>query len=120
MMDSLFHLAIRALDENGIDPDNIDVNTTDPLKIAMSRRYCKVGTCPESWQTIDYRPTLAGNIVYMVCLFALLGGQMYFGIRNKTWTYFGTVCLGIVGEIVGYIGRVMLNINPFRMNNFLL
>ncbi|OAL51210.1 RTA1-domain-containing protein [Pyrenochaeta sp. DS3sAY3a] len=119
-MDTLFHLAVRALDENGIDPNNIDVNTTDPLKIAMSRRYCKVGTCPESWQTIDYRPTLAGNIVYMVCLFALLGGQMYFGIRHKTWTYFGTVCLGIVGEIVGYIGRVMLNINPFRMNNFLL
>ncbi|KAF1851095.1 RTA1-domain-containing protein [Cucurbitaria berberidis CBS 394.84] len=120
MMDTLFHLAIRALDQNGIDPDNIDVNSTDPLKIAMSKKYCKVGKCPKAWQSIQYRPTIAGNVIYALCLFALLGGQMWLGIRKKTWTYMGTMCAGILGEIIGYIGRIMLNQNPFLMDNFLV
>lgn len=53
-MDTIFHLIARAVDESGIDPDNIDVNTTDPLKITMNRKYCKVGKCPDSWQVIEY------------------------------------------------------------------
>lgn len=118
-MNPLFHFTIRALDQNGIDPNNIDVNTTDPLKIAMSRKYCKVGTCPETWQTIEYRPNMGGNIFYMLCFLALLGGQLWFGVRGRIWGFMGTMCAGILGEIVGYIGRVMLNQNPFLMNNFL-
>ncbi|KAH8725241.1 RTA1 like protein-domain-containing protein [Phaeosphaeriaceae sp. PMI808] len=119
-MDTLFHLAIRALDANGIDPDNIDVYTTDPIKIAMSRKYCKVDKCPKAWQTIKYRPTIPGNVIYMLCFLALFSGQLWFGIRNKTWTFMGTLCAGILGEFVGYIGRIMLNLNPFIMNNFLV
>jgi hypothetical protein len=118
-MDAFFQLVARAVDVNGIDPNHIDVNTTDPMKIAMSRRYCTVGKCPESWQTIEYRPNIGGNVFYMLCFFSLFGAQMWFGIRSKTWTFMGTMCAGILGEIVGYIGRVMLNMNPFLMNNFL-
>jgi hypothetical protein len=119
-MDTLFQLISRAVDQNGIDPDNVDVNTKDPLKIAMSKKYCKVGTCPESWQTIAYRPSIAGNVIYLLLFFALFGGQVWFGIRKKTWSFMGTMCAGILGEAVGYIGRVMLNLNPFSMNNFLV
>jgi len=118
-MDTIFHLVARAVDANGIDPDNIDVNTTDPLKIAMSRRYCTVGKCPESWQTIEYRPNIGGNVFYMLCFFALISAQLWFGVRSKTWAFMGTMCAGILGEIVGYVGRIMLNNNPFLMNNFL-
>jgi hypothetical protein len=120
IMDTLFHLAARAVDRNGIDPDNIDVNSTDPMVIGMSRRYCTVGKCPESWQTIDYRPSIPGNVIYMLCFFALFGAQLWYGIRGKTWTFMGTMCAGLLGEIVGYIGRIMLNLNPFIMNNFLM
>jgi hypothetical protein len=119
-MDTLFYLATRAVDQNGIDPNNLDVNTTDLVKIAMSRKYCKVDKCPTSWQTIDYRPTIPGNVIYMLAFFLLFGGQLWFGIRNKTWSFMGTMCAGILGEIVGYIGRIMLNLNPFIMNNFLM
>lgn len=118
-MDTVFNLIARAVDENGIDPNHINVNSTDPLEIAMSVRYCKVGICPESWQTIEYQPNMPGNIIYMVCFFLLFCAQMWFGIRHKTWTYLGTMCTGIVGEIAGYVGRVMLNMNPFLMDNFL-
>lgn len=119
-MNTLFHLAARAVDENGIDPDNIQTNTTDPLIIAMSRKYCKLDTCPMEWATIDYRPNIAGNAVYMAAFFILFFAQLWFGYRSRTWKFMSTMALGILGEIVGYIGRIMLNQNPFIMNNFLI
>jgi hypothetical protein len=51
---------------------------------------------------------------------ALLLRPMWYGIRSKTWSFMGTMCFGLLGEIVGYIGRIMLNLNPFIMNNFLV
>ncbi|KAF1942037.1 RTA1-domain-containing protein [Clathrospora elynae] len=120
MMYTFIHLISRAVDRNGIDPDNIDIHTNDPLIIAMSLKYCKIGKCPEAWQKIDYLPNIAGNVIYMLFFLTLFGGQLWFGIRNKTWSFMGTMCAGILGETVGYIGRVMLNLNPFIMNNFLV
>jgi hypothetical protein len=120
MESTLLHMLARAVDPNGIDPNHLNTTTTDPMLIGMQKKYCKIGTCPESWQTMDYRPNIAGNIIYMLCFLALQGGQLWFGIRGKTWTFMGTMCLGLLGEFVGYIGRVMLNLNPFPMNNFLM
>lgn len=114
-------LVARApLDNNGIDRDNIDITSTNATYIAMARKYCKVGTCPVEWATIQYRPTMPGNIIYLLCFLVLLGGQLFYGIRNKTWSYMSTVSTGILLEIIGYIGRLMLHQNPFIMNNFLV
>ncbi|KAF2651402.1 RTA1-domain-containing protein [Lophiostoma macrostomum CBS 122681] len=116
-----FHAVLaRGLDKNGIDPDNINVSSTDPVYAAMARKYCMLGKCPIEWATMNYRPTVAGNTIYLLCFGALLGVQMYYGIRKKTWTYFVPVSLGIFGEIIGYIGRILLHGNPFIMNYFLL
>jgi hypothetical protein len=120
MSEFAFNLVVRALDANGIDPDNIDVNTKDPMKIGMSRKYCKVGKCPEAWQTMEYRPNIAGNVIYMLLLLVLFVGQAFLGIRHKTWKYMAALCLGLLGEMIGYVGRLMLNQNPFIMNNFLV
>lgn len=119
-MDTVFRLLTKAMDRNGIDPENIDIHTKNSTVMAMSLRYCTVGKCPVSWQKMEYRPTVPGNFIYIFCFLALLCGQLWFGIRNKTWTFMGTICAGILGEVVGYIGRVMFNINPFSMNNFLV
>jgi hypothetical protein len=116
-----FHAVLaRGLDRNGIDPDNINTSSTDPVYAAMARKYCTLGKCPIEWATMDYRPTVAGNTIYLLCFGALLGVQIFYGIRKKTWTYLGAVSMGIFGEIIGYIGRIMLHGNPFIMNNFLL
>lgn len=81
---------------------------------------CTVGVCPLSMAIITYQPNYAGNTIYGVCFVILLLMQLFFGIRNKTWTYMTAVCLGIFGEIVGYGGRLMLNKNPFDMKTFLV
>lgn len=113
-------LVARGLDENGIDPDNIDVKSTNATYIAMARRYCKVDMCPQEWATLQYRPSIAGNAIYGILFAILLAGQLFYGIRKKTWTYMAALSIGIFGEIVGYIGRIMLNKNPFLMDNFLV
>jgi hypothetical protein len=121
-MDALALFARAALDENGIDKDNINITATEPIYIAQARKYCKIGKepeCPIEWATIKYRPSMAGNVIYLMFFLVLMGGQLFYGIRKKTWTYMGAVSLGILLEIVGYIGRIMLNMNPFIMNNFL-
>lgn len=118
-----YTILARGLDKNGIDPDNINVSSTDPQYIGMARKYCKIDSqppCPIEWATMQYRPTIPGNAVYLVCFLALLGGQLFYGIRKKTWTYLGALTTGVLLEIIGYIGRFMLNRNPFIMNNFLV
>ncbi|KAF2181845.1 RTA1-domain-containing protein [Zopfia rhizophila CBS 207.26] len=108
------------LDKNGIDPNNLNLNTTDPTLIGMQRKYCKLGECPIEWATISYIPNLGGNLVYLICFLVLLGIQIFFGVRKKTWTYLGAMVMGVLLEIIGYIGRIMLHNNPFIMNNFLV
>jgi hypothetical protein len=119
-MDVALHaLLARRVDNNGVDSAHLDLTTTNRTLIAMQRKYCKLGECPIEWATIQYRPTVAGNVIYLLCFLCLLGAQLFYGIRKKTWTYLGTLTAGILLEIIGYIGRLMLNQNPFIMNNFL-
>ncbi|KAI4945699.1 hypothetical protein J4E91_007610 [Alternaria rosae] len=63
---------------------------------------------------------MGGNVVYMLFCLALFGGQLWYGVRNKTWSFAGTMCAGALGEAVGYVGRMTLNMNPSSMNNFLV
>ncbi|KAF2744444.1 RTA1-domain-containing protein [Sporormia fimetaria CBS 119925] len=117
-------LLVRSYGDNiPIDPNNIDIMSTNPIYIAKHRKFCRVfeePKCPLWWGTIRYRPTMAGNTIYLICFLALLGFQLFFGIRKKTWTYMGVVSAGILLECIGYVGRLMLNRNPFLMDNFLM
>ncbi|PVI02749.1 RTA1-domain-containing protein [Periconia macrospinosa] len=82
-------------------------------------RKFEADKCPLEYAKLQYRPSVVGNVIYMICFFILLGGQAFFGIRTKTYKYCAVVCLGIIGEIVGYIGRLMLYNNPYSMDSFL-
>lgn len=116
----IISLLARAVDQNGIDPDNLNLTTTDPQMIGMQRKYCKLDLCPIEWATMKYRPTIVGSAIYAILFSVLLFGQLYYGIRHKTWSYLVVLWLGILGEIIGYNGRILLNRNPFPMKNFLM
>lgn len=121
---SLFTMDIHTIlarftDKNGIDPDHLDTTTTNTTLIAMQRKYCTLATCPLSWGEINYLPNLGGNVFYLICFFALLGVQLFFGIRHKTWSYLWPMVVGLLLEIIGYIGRLLLHSNPFLLGNFL-
>ncbi|EQB46069.1 Sphingoid long-chain base transporter RSB1 [Colletotrichum gloeosporioides] len=93
------------------------MSNTCPL---LSNANCTVGTCPLSCAQVEYLPTLAGNALYAAIFGLLLVAQIALGIRYKTWGFMvGMVC-GLILEVVGYAGRIMLHDNPFDFNNFIM
>jgi RTA1 like protein len=81
---------------------------------------CTLATCNLSCAEVTFLPTLAGNATFAAIMGVLLIAQTAFGIRFRTWGFLvGMVC-GLVLEIVGYAGRIMLHHDPFDFNNFLM
>lgn len=81
---------------------------------------CTVEICPLSCAQVDYLPTLAGNAVYAAAFGLLLIAQLGLGTKYKTWGFMVGMICGLILEVVGYAGRVMLHDNPFDFNNFIM
>lgn len=81
---------------------------------------CTVTTCPLSCAQVDYQPTRAGNTMYAAAFGLLLVAQLGLGIKYKTWGFMVGMICGLVLEVVGYAGRIMLHDNPFNFNNFIM
>ncbi|KIW02276.1 uncharacterized protein PV09_06426 [Verruconis gallopava] len=81
---------------------------------------CTISTCPMTCAHIQYLPTIPGNAVYAAVLGLLLIVQTGLGIRFKTWGFMVGMICGLVLEVVGYAGRIMLHNNPFDFNNFII
>jgi hypothetical protein len=81
---------------------------------------CTLATCPLSEATLDYVPTLSGNLLYLALfgLFLLIQGYQLF--RYRTWSYSCSMMGGLVLEVVGYLGRAQMHYNPFEANPFLM
>ncbi|KXH65701.1 RTA1 like protein [Colletotrichum salicis] len=81
---------------------------------------CTLDTCSvEQWGFVRYRPSVAGNVLFLVIMAVLACGQIFLGIKNKTKGFMIAICLGLLTETVGYIARVLLNGNPFSRDYFL-
>lgn len=81
---------------------------------------CTLETCPLSCAQVDYLPTLAGNALYAAAFGLLLIAQLGLGIKYKTWGFMVGMICGLLLEVVGYAGRIMLHNDPFDFNNFIM
>lgn len=83
---------------------------------------CNLTTCDLTLATFDYIPSLAGNALYCAIFGVYLLLNLYLGFKHKTWGYMMAMFWGLVGEIIGYIARILLHNNPFDPtgNNFLI
>jgi hypothetical protein len=82
---------------------------------------CTLATCSvKEYGQIQYIPTLAGNAIYAGIFGVLLACQIFLGVRHKTWGYLVGMVFGLLLEIVGYVGRIMLNDNIFDKNSFII
>lgn len=81
---------------------------------------CTLQTCPLSDAYIQYQPNVAGNIVYLALFAILLIGQIGTGIVFRSWTFMVPMVVGLILEIIGYLGRILLHDNPFSFNAFLM
>ena len=81
---------------------------------------CTIQTCCYKQAYVQYAPTLAGNAVYLAifCIFFCL--QTGLGLYYRTWGFLVGMFCGLILEIIGYAGRIMLRTDPFNLNTFLL
>lgn len=80
---------------------------------------CTLQTCPLDWALIRYIPSLPGNALYLALFILMLLAQVICGIRYRTWSYLAAMSGGILLEIIGYGGRLMLHSNQFNFSAFL-
>ncbi|OJJ57196.1 hypothetical protein ASPSYDRAFT_47493 [Aspergillus sydowii CBS 593.65] len=83
------------------------------------QHLCTLDTCPMSMATIGYLPVLWGQILFIAIFGAALIAHIGLGIRYKTWTFSIAMFFGLIGEAVGYAGRISLHDNPFNGDAFL-
>ncbi len=83
---------------------------------------CDATLCDLTLAHFDYIPSLGGNALYAAIFGIYIFFNIYFGIRHKTWGYMAAMFLGLSGEVIGYIGRLLLYQNPFDPtgNDFLI
>ncbi|KAK6836958.1 Sphingoid long-chain base transporter [Apiospora arundinis] len=89
-------------------------------RVVTKLSQCTPEICCLKMGWMDYLPTLPGNVVYAALFGAILLPNLFFTIRSRTWSFGIWMTLGLFGEIVGYIGRVMLHQNIFSFNAFLI
>lgn len=87
---------------------------------AINPEDCTVDICPMDYAITEYRPSIPGNVVLMVAFGLCLLAQIPLGIRYRTWGFMVCMIGGLVLEIIGSAGRIMMNNDPFSMNPFLM
>ena len=86
---------------------------------------CTLSTCPSVLDGVHlahltYLPTVAGNALYAAIFGVLIVTQIILGIRYRTWGYMIGMFFGLLCEIIGYAGRIMMHSNPFVDANFIM
>lgn len=81
---------------------------------------CTPSTCCLAQGIVTYLPTVAGNAFYLACFALLLLAQAGLMIKHRVWSFGIWFCIGLIGEIVGYTGRIMLHQDIFSFNAFLV
>lgn len=74
--------------------------------------------CPVEGSLYGYYPSIGANGFFAGYFGLCLLIQLILGVRYKTWTYLIALGLGCLGELIGYIGRIMLYNNPFDSIGF--
>lgn len=70
--------------------------------------------CLDAYGSVHYIPSMFGNALFLGIFGAVLIVQVWFGIKYKTWGFLAAMIGGTVLEIVGYYGRIQMNIDPFE------
>lgn len=92
---------------------------TKTCDFSIQSDFCTPETCCLDQGQLRYIPTIAGNAIYAAFFAILILPNLWFGIRSRTWSFMTWLVLGLIGELVGYIGRIQLHNNIFDFNAFL-
>lgn len=93
--------------------------------LLYDRRLCNSCICPIELDglhlgVMGYFPNLAGNAVLAAVFGLCLLPQLYLGIRHKTWGFMAGMTGGILLEVLGYVGRILMRDNMFTDTYFIM
>lgn len=81
---------------------------------------CTMQTCPLDMAYIEYQPSVPGNAILLGVFGVMVIGQLGLGFIFRTWSFMLAMVAGLILEVLGYLGRIMLHNNPFSFEAFLL
>lgn len=81
---------------------------------------CTLATCPLKYGYVHYRPSIPGNAFMIAAFGILIFPALFLGVRYKTGLYTGVFVTGLVGEIIGYGARILMNNDPFNKDYFIM
>ncbi|KAH8699452.1 parasitic phase-specific protein PSP-1 [Phaeosphaeriaceae sp. PMI808] len=76
--------------------------------------------CPVRATLYGYRPAMGPNAFFAALFGACFLASLIIGIMTKTWTYTLALGIGTFLECAGYIGRIIMNDNPWSPSGFKL
>ena len=87
--------------------------------------FCTVCDCPLTLDGVQianmaYRPSLAGNVLFAAIFGVLLAAHIFLGLRYKTRGFMIAMVCGLILEIVGYVGRILMRSHMFDFNYFIM
>lgn len=87
--------------------------------------YCDVCNCPlvldgVQLANMQYRPSLAGNVALAAIFGLFLIAQVGLAIRYKTRGFGIAMACGLILEIVGYVGRILMRQHIFDFSYFVM
>jgi hypothetical protein len=88
------------------------LNNSTPFIPSSDTRSAVTVQCPLSATTYGYAPNITANILFAVWFGILFVLGLGFGIRSKAWTFTFALAIGTGGEMLGYIGRLLMHTNP--------
>lgn len=74
--------------------------------------------CPVEATVLGYIPNFGASIFFAVCFGILLIIALVLSVWKRTWSYGAAICIGLLLELCGYIGRAMMHDNPWDKNAF--
>lgn len=81
---------------------------------------CTPGTCPVEEGFLSEPPSLAGAAIILVAFSILVPVNLWVGARCKTTAYTLTLVTGLLVEVMGYAGRLLLRSDLASKTYFVL
>lgn len=75
-------------------------------------------SCPVDQTIYGYYPSLPGNTFFLAIFAIFTLSNLVLGLRFRTYTYTVAMFFGCLGEVIGYVGRVLLHSNPYSQVGF--
>ncbi|KAH8882026.1 RTA1-domain-containing protein [Thozetella sp. PMI_491] len=81
---------------------------------------CTLALCPVEASILRYQPSIPQNVAIIALFGVSLLIHLGQGIRWRSWDFMIMLIIGCIDEIIGYVGRLLLNKNPFAFIPFVI